>query len=481
MDIGKISSAGVGSGLDVASIVSQLLAIERRPIELLQTDAKRLQTQLSSYGKLQSAYGALRDAARTLTDGPTWTRVTASSSDAAAVGVIAGRGAVPGAYSVGVSALAAAQSVVGSPVAAATSAIGSGSLTIELGAWDAGHTAFSPRDPVAAVTVTIAPGADTLAAVRDAINAAGAGVTASIVNDVSGARLAIRATDSGAANGFRITVADDDGGSADATGLSRLAYDPAGAGAVMTLAQAGANAQATINGIPVTSASNTLTDVLDGLTLQLSRVTTDPVTLSVQTDTEAIRKSVTGFVEAYNALVSLVRTETAYNGSAAASGTLQGDSTAVGLLDGLRRLVGGSTGATASFTRMADIGLVPQRDGTLKVDDTKLTAALARLPELQAFFARDDIVDSNDGFGTLLRNLADTTLGSDGALTTRQQGLRDRIERNEDRQQQLEDRLVLTEKRLRAQYTRLDQAMGSLNALQAYVQQQVTLWNKSRD
>jgi flagellar hook-associated protein 2 len=481
MDIGKISSAGVGSGLDVATIVSQLLAIEKRPLELLQQDAAKLNTQLSTYGKLQSSFTDLRDAARKLTDSSTWTPVTVASSDAAAVNAIGGAGAVPGSYSVSVSTLAAAQSIVGSAVADAAAAFGSGSLTIELGAWDAGQTGFTARTPAATVTVTIAPGSDSLKAIRDQINAAGAGVTASIVNDATGARLAIRSTDSGEANGFRITVTDDDGNGSDAAGLSRLAYDPSGGGSVMTLAQAAANAQATINGIAITSASNTLTDVLDGLTVQLSRVTTGTVSLAVQPDTETIRASITDFVTKYNALVTLMREQTKYDPASKTAGALQGDGTAVGLLGRLRTMVGSSTAAATAFTRLADVGLTPQRDGTIAVDDAKLTSALANLPELRAFFSRNDSDDANDGFGTLLRTMADSTLGSDGALATRQDGLRSRLDRNEDRQNQLEDRLALTEQRLRAQYTRLDESMGKLNALSSYIQQQITSWNRSSD
>jgi flagellar hook-associated protein 2 len=317
--------------------------------------------------------------------------------------------------------------------------------------------------------------------VRDAINAAGAGVTASIVNDAGGARLAIRSTDSGAANGFRITVADDDGGNADASGLSRLAYDPGGAGSVLTLAQAGANAQAVINGIAVESASNTLTNVLDGLTITLARETTAPVALSVQRDTEAIKTVIQDFATKYNALVSLVRENTRYDEASKSAGTLQGDSTAVGLLGRLRSTIAGSSGASSVFARLADVGLTPQRDGTFAVDDGKLGAALANLPELQKFFAANDVNDANDGFGTVLRTLADATLGTDGALSTRQDGLRDRIDRNEDRQAALEDRLALTEARLRAQYTRLDRSMASLNALATYMQQQIAGWNKNNN
>jgi len=479
MDIGKISSAGIGSGLNVESIVTQLMTLERRPIDLLDQAKAKLDTQLSSYGKLQSSLGSLRDAARALTDAGSWSPTTVTSSDAAAVSAVSTGSTPPGSYAVTVSKLAAAQSLTSTTVPSPTAVVGTGTLTIEIGRWFTDPPDFTPTSGASAVSISIGPGEDTLAKIRDKINAAGAGVTASIVSDTSGARLAIRSNETGETNGFRIAAADDDGNGADAAGLSMLAYDPKTGASQMTRNQAAANAELTINNIPINSASNTLTDVLDGLTLRIARVTTGPVDLGVARDTETIKKSVTAFADAYNGFVKLMREQTAYNDSTKTAGALQGDRTAVALLNRLRTMIGGSSGATASFTRLADIGLVPQRDGSLKVDSTKLDAAVGRLDDLKAFFARDDTGTANDGFGTMLRQFADLSLGSDGAITSRQQGLRDRLDDIATRTTNLETRLQLTEKRLRDQYTKLDSNMAMLSGLQSYVSQQVTLWNKS--
>lgn len=479
MDIGKISSAGIGSGLDVNSIVSQLLALERKPIDLLAATKSKLDAQLSSYGKLQSSLGAVRDAARALTDAKAWTPTTVNSADAAAVSAVSSGSTPPGSYAVQVTRLASAQSLTSKVFPAPTAVVGTGTLTIELGQWFTDPPDFTPTAGASAVSITIGPGEDTLEKVRDKINAAGAGVTASIVNDASGARLALRSSETGELNGFRITAADDDGNGGDAAGLSALAYDPLGGTSSMTQAQAASNAQLTINNIPISSASNTLTDVLDGLTVRIARVTTGPVDLAVTRDSETIKKSITAFADAYNNLVKLMREQTSYDEASKKAGTLQGDRGAVGLLNRLRTMIGANSDASATFRRLSDIGLEPQRDGTLKVDTARLDSAVGRLDELKAFFARDDVGTANDGFATTLRQFADLTLASDGVLTTRQEGLRERIDQIQDRTEQLEDRLALTEKRLRAQYTRLDSNMASLGALQSYVAQQVTLWNKS--
>lgn len=475
-----LSSAGIGSGLDVKGIVAQLMAIERRPLQALQTTLKRNDDQLSAYGKLQSAITTLRDAASRLGNVQTWGATKVASSDTTAV-LATGNASTPaGSYVVNVTRLASAQTLtMATPLANADEAAGSGTLTIQLGRWNAGSfTAAAGSTPLA---LRFDLGQDSLTQVRDRINAAGAGVTASIVNDANGARLSLRSTSTGEARGFRISVADDDGDNGDAVGLSRLAYDPENAAAVMTLAQPAANAQATINGVPVSSATNNLDNVMDGLSLQLSKLTTSEVTVSVNRDSESIRKSVTDFATAYNDAIKLLREQTrTADGAGGTGGILATDASAKGLLNQLRTLAGaGSAAIPTAFTRLTDVGLEPQRDGTLKVDERKLDAAMARFDEARTFFTRDVAGSDSDGIGALFRSFGDDRLGNDGTLSARQQALRDRAEQLRERQGVLEDRLAATEKRLTDQYGRLDTTMSRLTSLQNYVQQQITNWNKS--
>jgi len=482
-----ISSAGIGSGLDVAGIVSQLMALERRPLQQLGTVTKRYETQLSAFGKLQSAMTTLRDAARKLTDATTWTPTTVASSNAAVVSATSNGSGPAGSYSLTVGQLAAAQTLVsGTAFEASTSPVGSGSFVIELGTWSAGQAGFTAKPGSTPVTVTIAPGSDSLTQVRDAINAAGAGVTASIVNDASGARLALRSTVTGESNGFRIGLDDGAGGSTpgDGTGLSRLSYPPPAVATELQATQmqwklAAANATAVINGVDISSETNTLSDVLDGLTVNLAQPTTTPVTISVARDNVAMKKSVTDFATAYNDLQKLLREQTRFDEGTKTAGALQGDRSAVGLMSTLRNLVGSSSAATTAFTRLADIGLEPQSDGSLKVNDTKLDTAIGKLAELKTFFSANAEGTAADGFGVLLRDFGNGALGSEGVLTTRQEGLKDRISRNGESATRLEERLALVEKRLRDQYTRLDTNMARLRQLEGYVSQQVTNWNKA--
>ncbi|MEO8081067.1 MAG: flagellar filament capping protein FliD, partial [Caldimonas sp.] len=356
---GTISSAGVGSGLDVNSIVTQLMAVERLPLTRLQATASTLQTTLSAYGQLKSAVSNLQDAAKPLFSADSFALTNASSTDPSSVSAGTTTKATPGIYSVSVSALSAPQSIVSASgqYADGSAVVGTGSLTIRLGSWDAGQTTFTPQAGSADITVPVGASANTLADIRDQINAANAGVSASLVTDATGTRLAIQSSATGAGNGFRVTVADDDGGNADGAGLSRLAFDPASGAAQMTRAQAAADAQATINGIAVTSASNSLDGAIDGITFSLSKVTTQPVTVNVSRNTEAIKGFVAGFVAAYNSLNSFLSSATHYDAATKQAALLQGDGTTTGIQNQLHALLAPASGASSTFKTLSSIGV----------------------------------------------------------------------------------------------------------------------------
>jgi flagellar hook-associated protein 2 len=471
----SISSAGIGSGLDVNAIVTQLVALERRPIVQLRSEASRLQTQVSAFGQLQSRLSALRDAADRLTQPATWGVATATSSNPQAIGATSTGSPTPGAYSLVVDRLAAGQALASATAFANPSAsVGSGTLRIELGDFDAVPPV--PKAGATAVEIVIEPGADSLGAIRDRINAANAGVAASIVNDVNGSRLVVRSRETGAENGFRIQVlSDGDGNPADGSGLSSLAFDPQGFSAMQRTLSA-SNARASVDGLWVESATNTLSGVVDGLTLQLNRAGPDPVNVVVTQDNEKLRKSITDFADAYNAVVKLLRDQTKFDPETKTAGALQGDRTGGMLLGQLRGLITGGSEASGVFTRLRDIGFDVGTDGSIKVENSKLDAALGRKDELQKLFANRDLnTPANEGFGQRFKTWLDGALGVEGPLTTRTQGLQGRIRSNEQQQQRLEDRVQRTEARLLAQYTALDTKMGQLQGLSAYVTQQMTM------
>jgi flagellar hook-associated protein 2 len=465
-----ISSPGIGSGLDVSSIITQLMAIERQPIKQLETAESKLQGQISEVGKIKGALSKFRDLSSRLAATDFW-RQSAGTSSNTAVGVTTGSAALPGSYSVEVQGLASAQSISTGLFASSAATLNAGTLRIEAGTWNATKTSLAPNAALPAVNITI-EATDTLASVRDKINAAGAGVTASILNDAGGARLMMRSSSTGAANGFRTTVT---GGGA----LGGLAYDPSAGINSLNPVQDAANARATINGVPVSSASNTLADVLDGVTLNLTAPTASAVTVSVVNDTAAMKKTMEEFATAYSELSSLIATTTKYDAASKKAGPLQGDSSITSLQSRLRSMMGATTGASTSFIRLSDAGFEMQQDGSLKVNSTRLDNALANLPQLRLMFANSSATDPTlDGFAKRFRTVANDALGVDGLLSTRTDGLNERLQRNQKDQERMEQRLAQTQKRLEKQYSTLDTQLGSLNGLSSFVTQQVALWTK---
>jgi flagellar hook-associated protein 2 len=472
---GTISSAGIGSGLDVNSIISSLMAVESQPLTALQSQATNLQTDLSAFGQVQSLVSSLQDAAKPLFDPNTFKLSNASSTDPSSASAGTTAGAVPGIYSVAVSSLSAGQSIV-SPTGQYTdmnSVVGTGSLTIRLGTWNAGNTAFTPATGSSDITVPIGASADTLAGIRDTINAANAGVSATIVTDASGARLALQSSATGAANGFRVSVADGDGNNTDAAGLSRLAYDPASGAAQMTLAQSAANTQATINGISVTSSSNTLSGVIDGITFNLGKTTTQPVTINVTQNTDTVKSDVTALVAAYNALNSFLATETHYDPTSKTAAPLQGDSTATSIQNQMHSLISQVTGASSTFSTLSSIGVQLQTDGSLKLDDTTFNNAVSNFSELSKSLSNVDATNaSNNGFGKRFSDWTTSLLNTGGTLPGKTASIQASIASNQKDQDTMNTQLAATQARLQAQYTALDSTMSQANALAAYVQQQ---------
>jgi flagellar hook-associated protein 2 len=468
-----ISSPGVGSNLDVNSIVTQLVALERRPLEKVQTAAVALQTQISTYGKVQGLVSALGSAAEALARPTLWSGTKATVSLPEALSATSSSSATPGSYSIEVGTLARAQSLASAPVASSAAVVGAGKLTIDLGSWSTGNTAFTVKDGSSALELEFTDANTTLAQVRDAINAANKGVVAAIVTDAAGARLTLRSKDTGLPNALRIS-ATDGVGTPITTGLGTLAYDPANAVNALTETQTAANASVTINGLPITSPSNKLSGVLDGVTLDLTQTTTAPVTVTVSDDTAAMKDTVKKFVDAYNALNAFLAEQTKYDDEAKIGGALQGDSAAVGLRNQMRGLLRESGGASDVFERLSDVGFNVQRDGSIVLDNAKFDAGLTQVAEMAKLFAnKTSATPGDDGLAVRFKKLADRVTGEDGLIDSRNDGLKARLKRNETEQERIEDRALRVQERLLRQYQALDLTISRLNSLQAYMTQQI--------
>jgi flagellar hook-associated protein 2 len=453
-----ISSPGIGSGLDVQGIVRQLVALERAPLQQLQTQASSFQTKLSTYGTIKSQVAAMGEAAAKLSNNSGWNAVTSTSSNTAAIGVTAAADAPATSFTMQVSQLAKAQSTASTAVPTG-SGVGDGSLTIELGQW--AGTSFT-AGAAASISITIA---------------AGAGVSATVLRDASGERLLVRSRETGEANGFRITAADADGNNTDNNGLSRLAFDASNS-AGQTLSQAGQNALATVNNVPISSASNRLTNTLPGMTIQLQQVTAIPVDINVSTDVDAIKKNVQAFVDSYNLLSANLANATRYDAGSKKAGPLQGDATAVGLQNALRGMMRSIT-SSSPFERLSDIGIEMKTGGQLEIKQAKFDSALSNLDGLKSLFTTATSVATTEGFGLKLKRFADGLLSAEGLVSTKTEGIQRSIDRNGREQERVNDRAARAEIRLLQQYNAMDAVVGRLSGLNAFVSQQITLWNKS--
>ena len=469
-----ISSTGLGSGLDVESIITSLMAVERKPAALLENAVSTMKSQLSSYGQLQSHVSAFQDKVRAMASTSLWNQTVAASSDATVASVTTESGSAVGSYSLKVTQLAQAQTVSSTAVPAKTTSMGQGTLTIDLGSWTGDPATFGMKAGASSVTVQIGPGESSLAAVRDKINAAGAGVVATVIYDATGARLSIRSSETGVQNGFRIrateTVAGENG-----AGLSMLAYDPEGGAGGMTQNLVAKDAKAELNGLAITSSSNTLKDVADGMTIKLLKQSDSAIDLNVTQDSEAQKTAINDFVKAYNDLSSFIQTQTKYNADSKTAGKLQGDRTVIGLQAQMREILRGVNNAPAVMRSLSDAGIEVQKGGnTLSVNSSKLTAALANPAELKKLFMSGDSTNEST-WGLMSRFNAMTTnmLSSEGPLTTRQDGINASIKRNNDRVSDMETRLTATEARLRKQYEALDTQMAKMSALGSYVSTQL--------
>lgn len=369
----SISSPGIGSGLDVQGLVSKLVAAEGDPVtQRLDTKETTLQAKLSAFGALKSSLASFQGSLSSLTSLSSFGTRSATSSNTDLFSATVTNAAVAGNYQIEVQQLAKAQSLQSGAFTDTTSAIGTGTLTFQFG-----------DSTKAAQTITIDSSNNSLQGIRDAVNAANIGVRASIVYGNSGYQLVFSSTETGTANSLKISVVENpaDGTNTDMTGLSQFAYDPTaavGSGKNMTESVAAKDAIVAIDGITVTRSTNTISDAVAGVTLNLkSEAPGSPATLSIALDKTSVTNAINGFVTSYNNLIGNINKLTAYNADTKQAGLLIGDSTVRTISSRLSSLLTNTVdGLDGAYRALVDIGITTQSDGTLAVDSTKLDTAL---------------------------------------------------------------------------------------------------------
>jgi flagellar hook-associated protein 2 len=449
-----IRSPGISSGLDVNGIVQQLVAAERAPAaQRIQRQDTRLATQISALGALRGSLSNLQSTVDPLKSERAFQVRTTSTTDEKILTGSAVSTAAAGSFEIEVVQLASAQKIAANPIAGGSAtAVGTGTLTLTVGS-----NSFD---------VLIDGTRNTLADIRDTINDAtnNRGVRATIVNTVDGARLVLTAANSGAANGLRVTQSGGDGG------LAVLAYDPPGSVANYTELDPARDALVRVEGFDVTSATNTISNAIDGVTITAVKAAPgETQVLTIANDTKAatdrIKKFVTDFNSTANTLASLRR----FNPTTREAGPLIGDALLRGVEADIRRQIAApATSAAPPYTTLASIGITTTKEGTLQIDETRLNAAVSA-----DFDAIGRLFGSADGVGARLDAALDKVLQADAQLANRTTNMQTQRRVLDNDRAALDRRMEAVEARYRAQFTALDTALAGLQSTSSFLTQQL--------
>ncbi|BFM06711.1 flagellar filament capping protein FliD [Halioxenophilus aromaticivorans] len=469
----SITFNGIGSGLDIDSIVQAIVEAERAPaqnrLDRLETDTTE---ELSAVGQLSSALSDFMTVVEDLGDEDLYRGRSVSIGDRELLDATVDESAQTGSYQLQIEQVATSHKIATQAVAAGSSTIGTGTLTLHMG-----NSSFD---------VVIDEENDTLAGIRDAINndPSNIGVRASIINDDTGARLVITGDETGLENTVAITVEDDDGNSRDTGGLSALTFDPndinsVGDGGVTHDAKELATPQDAllyIDGLTVTSASNNVENVIDGVNLNILSAQSEEdyangntINLTITNDQAAISDTVNNFIDVYNSFMSVVDQLTVVvvnEGSTGnLTGALTGDSTARNLVSTIRTQL--STGVEENPDGMqflVNLGITTNDEGQLTLDSAKLDKALANnFDDIGALFTGEN------GFAKRMETALEGYTGAGNILELRQDRLQNTLNDVDTRREKLDERISLVEARLYSQYQAADSLIGSLNNTLSYL------------
>ena len=439
-----LSSAGIGSGLDVNGLVAQLVAAERVPAATRIARAQSsIQLELSAFGQFRSALSGIDASLTALTDAPSLDARTATSQDEDVFTVSASAGAAIGEFAIEVQQLAFGHRLASNtPVSPAGSDVGYGTLDITLGSDN--------------FTVDIDSTAQTLADVRNAINNASdnPGVQATLLNTDAGTVLQLTSDRTGSSSEIQISASGGDGG------LTTLVGD-------LGVAQNFQDAIVEVNGYQVTSASNTLGDVLDGVTINLLEARPgESFNLSVSKDQTAATEAMKSFVQSYNLYVDQADNLGRYDPGSASAGPLNGDSILRNANNQLRQLLSGNFGDNG--LSLSDFGIELDVEGRLSLDETQFQDAVAA--DFEAF---RNFLDGDEGFATSLQTATTRYIEDDGVLDGRVESLNSRLDRLEVSEQRLDDRIARIEERYLRQFAALDAVLAQLQQTSSYLSQQL--------
>jgi flagellar hook-associated protein 2 len=444
-----ISVSGVGSGIDIESLVTQLVAAEGQPAALrISQQESTFQADLSAVGTLKNALSNLQNIVQDLQTPTDFLARSATSSDEERFTATAESTAAPGVYDIEITQLAQAARLRSSDFTSESEVIGTGTLDISLGT-----DTFS---------LTIDSNNQTLEGIRDAINSAenNPGITASIINVDSGTQLVLSSDEIGAANTISVVATDDD--ALDGFDLTRLAT------ANLTTLQAAQDAIILVDQQQVTRDSNTFSDVITGVSFTLLKEEVgETATLTVGLDKATIKSRVADFVAAYNIAAQTIGQLGAFDSATGSRGQLQGDSGLRAIENDLRRAISDPVDGL-DFATLAEIGITTDSTGRLTIDDTVFDEVVDN-----DFTAVSQLFTDDNGLSNKFDDLLERYVASDGILTSRSDNIQDRIRDLSDDRDRLDARLASIESRYRAQFTAMDALVSQLQSIGSFLTQQL--------
>lgn len=446
------SAAAGGSVINVSSLVSQLVAVAQAPQQsLIANQTSTVTTEISALGMLKSALSTFQSSLSTLATSSAFNAQTATSNNQSAFTAAAGSGAATGTYSITVSQLAQGQQLLSSAFAGGGSAsIGTGTLSIAVGS--------------STFNVTVDSTDDTLNGLASAINSASGnpGITATVLQGSDGGHLVLTSSLTGASNTIQVT--ETDGG----TGLSNLTYD-SGNTANYTQQAAALDAQFSVAGVSSTSPSNTVTNTITGVTLNLvgKTPTGTPATLTVGSDTSTVQANISKFVSAYNTLAQTFSSLGSYDSTSNTAGPMLGNPILTGIENQIRGALNSIvTTGSSTYNTLASVGITSNRDGTLSVDTTALSNALS-----SNFSAVSQLFSSTSGIAASLNSQISDALGSNGFITDAAQSLTKQSDALTQKSKDLNTQMSLLQASLTTQFTSLNTLLSSLQTTSAYLSQ----------
>ncbi|WP_438971092.1 flagellar filament capping protein FliD [Methylophaga sp.] len=448
-----ITSAGIGSGLDIESLVSQLVAAEgQAPVNRLNSKEASFQASLSAFGSLKSALSSFQTAVQGLQTETSFLGRKASSSNTDLFTVSASTSASQGQYDIEIEQLAQAAKLTTADGAFAETSdvVGTGSLTVNFGSEN-----FS---------VTIDEDNNTLSGIRNAINNAedNPGVTATIIASDNGPRLVISSNDQGSSNTITTVATDNDAGDGnDLTRLNALEANPN--------SELAKDAIIYVDGQKATRNSNSFSDVIDGVTFNLAKAEPGTIEkLTISSDESASKSKINAFIKAYNALATTTGQLSSYNADTGAAGQLLGDSTLRSVQSQIRQAITGSV-AGLDFGTLAEIGITTDENNKLVLNEEKFDQVLKTDPA-----SVSGVFSSENGVANKLDTILDGFVGSGGLLNSRTEGLQSSIDRIDDQRERLAVRLESVEARYRAQFSAMDVLVGQLQGIGNFLTQQLS-------